>query len=106
VEKAQYALSIPLSEFRRLLICKNGFIDMFVKDPRQGIPKDEIDETAKTLGKEIKSYLRAIYEAVLPFCFDGCFNCVLIDKGCSLRNPLLKEWVVSRFVAEKMLKTL
>jgi len=106
VKKAQHALSIPLSEFRRLLICKDGFIDMFVKDPRQGIPKDKINETAKTLGKEIKSYLRAIYEAVLPFCFDGCFNCVLIDRGCSLRNPLLKEWVVSRFVAENMLNTL
>jgi hypothetical protein len=90
-------LAIPLSEFRRILMGKDGLFVNYVKTVGIG------DEDVDSLKKETKYYLHAIYESVIPFCFDGCYNCTMIDKGCSLRNPLLKEWTVSRDVAKLIL---
>jgi hypothetical protein len=103
-ERLYQVLSLPLSEFRRILYHRNGGLiaDMLSKD--YNIKDDKILVIARELYRDMKYYLNAIYEATVPFCFDGCYNCVLIEKSCSLKNPLLREWVVSRFMAEKILE--
>jgi len=103
-ERLYQVLSLPLSEFRRILYHGIGglIVDMLSKD--YNIKDDKILVIARELHRNMKYYLNAIYEATLPFCFDGCYNCVLIEKSCSLKNPLLREWVVSRFMAEKILE--
>ncbi|MCI4462789.1 MAG: hypothetical protein JHC30_01295 [Caldisericum sp.] len=94
-------LSLPLSEFRRLMLHKEGLIRDFLEEI---VRPTDIDKTERDFKKEVRYYLQAIYEYVVPFCFDGCYNCVQIDKGCSLKNPLLKEWVVSRNIANLILE--
>lgn len=94
-------LSLPLSEFRRLMLHKEGLIRDFLEE---SVRPTDIDKTERDFKKEVRYYLQAIYEYVVPFCFDGCYNCVQIDKGCSLKNPLLKEWVVSRNIANLILE--
>jgi hypothetical protein len=94
-------LSLPLSEFRRLMLHKEGLIRDFLEE---SVRPTDIDKTERDFKKEVRYYLQAIYEYVVPFCFDGCYNCVQIDKGCSLKNPLLKEWVVSRNIAKLILE--
>jgi len=94
-------LSLPLSEFRRLMLQKEGLVRYFLEE---SVRPTDIDKTERDFKKEVRYYLQAIYEYVVPFCFDGCYNCVQIDKGCSLKNPLLKEWVVSRNIAKLILE--
>ena len=94
----QHALSIPLSEFRRLL---GAFIAKAA-----GNTSTSTEEATKILYRVARHYLNAVYEYTVPFCFDGCYNCILIDKGCSVRNPLLKEWIVSRQIALKILESI
>lgn len=97
--KPQDALSVPLNEFRRML---NFFVDIIAD--KYGVPSSARSKAIDILKKDARPYLNAFYEYILPFCFDGCHNCILIDKGCSLKNPLLREWIVSRYVTEKILE--
>jgi len=55
--------------------------------------------------KSLRPYLDALYTATIPFCFDGCYNCVLVERQC-LSNPLSSEWVVSKSVARLILSEL
>ena len=41
----------------------------------------------------------------MPFCFDGCYNCVLLDKGCG-SSPLMKEWSSSKSMTRLILREL
>jgi len=57
---------------------------------------------ASLLRQGLKPHLEAIYMASTPFCFDGCYNCVLVERSC-LGNPLMREWVVSKSMARLIL---
>jgi hypothetical protein len=96
----QQALSLPLSEFRRLLV------PIITKAVAGSSATSSAEEISKLLHREIKHYLNAIYEYAVPFCFDGCHNCIMIDRGCGLRNPLLKEWTASRHIAARILESI
>ncbi|MCC6057010.1 MAG: hypothetical protein LM583_10075, partial [Desulfurococcaceae archaeon] len=96
----QQALSLPLSEFRRLLA------SIITKAVAGSSATSSAEEISKLLHREIKHYLNAIYEYTVPFCFDGCHNCIMIDRGCGLRNPLLKEWTASRYIVTKILESI
>ena len=52
--------------------------------------------------QRLKSHLQAIYITSIPFCFDGCFNCVLLEKRCN-SNPLTIDWLISKSVARLIL---
>ena len=54
------------------------------------------------LRQGLRPHLEAIYMASTPFCFDGCYNCVLVEKSC-LGNLLMREWVVSKSMARLIL---
>jgi hypothetical protein len=54
------------------------------------------------LRQGLRPHLEAIYMASTPFCFDGCYNCVLVERSC-LGNPLMREWVVSKSMARLIL---
>jgi hypothetical protein len=60
---------------------------------------------ANLLKQGLKPHLEAIYMASTSFCFDGCYNCVLVEKSC-LGNPLMREWVVSKSMARLILSEL
>jgi len=57
---------------------------------------------ASLLKQGLRPHLEAIYMASTPFCFDGCYNCVLVERSC-LGNPLMREWVVSKSMARLIL---
>ena len=81
-----------------------------IGDSGRALPLLEVRAIMKrSLGKErlesLKPYLEAIYTATIPFCFDGCYNCVLIERQC-LSNPFSSEWVVSKSVARLILSEL
>jgi hypothetical protein len=52
--------------------------------------------------QRLKSHLQAIYITSIPFCFDGCFNCVLLEKKCN-SNPLTIDWLISKSIARLIL---
>jgi ribosomal protein S25 len=52
--------------------------------------------------QRLKPHLQAIYITSIPFCFDGCFNCVLLEKRCN-SNPLTVDWLISKSVARLIL---
>jgi hypothetical protein len=57
---------------------------------------------ASLLKQGLRPHLEAIYMASTPFCFDGCYNCVLVERSC-LGNLLMREWVVSKSMARLIL---
>jgi hypothetical protein len=52
--------------------------------------------------QRLKPHLQAIYITSIPFCFDGCFNCVLLEKRCN-SNPLTIDWLISKSAARLIL---
>ncbi len=81
-------------------------------DRRMALPLLEVRSLAGKHWKEkgrqlgtLKPYLDAIYVASVPFCFDGCYNCVLVEKECP-GNPLSNEWTVSKSIARLILEEL
>jgi len=52
--------------------------------------------------QRLRPHLQAIYIKSIPFCFDGCFNCVLLEKSCN-SNPLTVDWLISKSVARLIL---
>jgi len=86
-------ISLPLLEVRvimedviRGLANRHGVNDNLLKQLKQGL----------------RPHLEAIYMASTPFCFDGCYNCVLVERSC-LGNLLMREWVVSKSMARLIL---
>jgi hypothetical protein len=83
-------ISLPLLEVR-----------VIVEDVIEGLANRH-GVNASLLKQGLKPHLEAIYMASTPFCFDGCYNCVLVEKSC-LGNPLMREWVVSKSMARLIL---
>jgi hypothetical protein len=52
--------------------------------------------------QRLRPHLQAIYIKFIPFCFDGCFNYVLLEKSCN-SNPLTVDWLISKSVARLIL---
>jgi hypothetical protein len=83
-------ISLPLLEVR-----------VIMEDVIEGL-KNKHDVDASILRQGLRPHREAIYMASTPFCFDGCYNCVLVEKSC-LGNPLMREWVVSKSAARLIL---
>jgi hypothetical protein len=83
-------ISLPLLEVR-----------VIMEDVIEGLANRH-GVNASLLKQGLKPHLEAIYMASTPFCFDGCYNCVLVEKSC-LGNPLMREWVVSKSMARLIL---
>jgi hypothetical protein len=83
-------ISLPLLEVRVIM---EDVIGGFAN--RHGVD-------ASLLRQGLKPHLEAIYMASTSFCFDGCYNCVLVEKSC-LGNPLMREWVVSKSMTRLIL---
>jgi hypothetical protein len=102
-----------------LLELKNSFEESFgLGDPNKGyltLPLLDIRPLIDSIISEkhkntnvreyIRPHMEALYISSIPFCFDGCYNCVLIDKGCN-SNPISKEWSVSKSIARLIIKEL
>jgi hypothetical protein len=83
-------ISLPLLEVR-----------VIMEDVIEGLAnRHGVD--ANLLKQGLRPHREAIYMASTPFCFDGCYNCVLVEKSC-LGNPLMREWVVSKSMARLIL---
>jgi hypothetical protein len=83
-------ISLPLLEVRVIM---EDVIDGLAN--RHGV-------NSNLLKQGLRPHREAIYMASTPFCFDGCYNCVLVEKSC-LGNPLMREWVVSKSMARLIL---
>lgn len=95
---------LPLSTSRRY-IYKTLLPDL-VKSRRntsRGAGKDK--ECTKEARRNLKHYVEQIYQASVPDCFDGCYNCILMDE-CGAPNPIIREWVVSKQAAKYILNHL
>jgi methyl coenzyme M reductase subunit D len=55
--------------------------------------------------QRLNPHFQAIYVTSMPFCFDGCFNCVLLEKNCN-SNPLTIDWSISKSIARLILTEL
>jgi len=55
--------------------------------------------------QRLNPHFQAIYATSMPFCFDGCFNCVLLEKNCN-SNPLTIDWSISKSIARLILTKL
>jgi methyl coenzyme M reductase subunit D len=55
--------------------------------------------------QRLNPHFQAIYATSMPFCFDGCFNCVLLEKSCN-SNPLTIDWSISKSIARLILTKL
>jgi uncharacterized protein YfbU (UPF0304 family) len=55
--------------------------------------------------QRLNPHFQAIYATSMPFCFDGCFNCVLLEKNCN-SNPLTIDWSISKSIARLILTEL
>jgi hypothetical protein len=62
--------------------------------------KNQLNESE--VKQRLRPHLQAIYIKSIPFCFDGCFNCVLLEKSCN-SNPLTVDWVISKSAARLIL---
>jgi hypothetical protein len=90
----------------------DGNITTPMLDTRPIIGKDvitnltqQLQESESVIRSALKPYMEALYIISMPFCFDGCYNCVLLDKGCG-SSPLMKEWSSSKSMAKLMLREL
>jgi len=90
----------------------DGNITIPILDARPIIEKDVITNLAQQLQENksvirstLKPYMEALYTISMPFCFDGCYNCVLLDKGCG-SSPLMKEWSSSKSMTRLILREL
>jgi len=63
------------------------------------------EKDRKIVERELRPYLNALYITKRPWCFDGCYNCVLIEKSC-MSHPLIRDWSVSKSVARLIISTL
>ncbi|MFZ8794459.1 MAG: hypothetical protein ACO2O2_11340 [Acidilobaceae archaeon] len=86
-------ISLPLLEVR-----------VIVEDVIEGLANRHgvNDNLLKQLKQGLRPHREAIYMASTPFCFDGCYNCVLVERSC-LGNLLMREWVVSKSMARLIL---
>lgn len=90
----------------------HGNIALPLLDVRPLLQRDVIPRIAKEVSKSesevkqiLKPHMEALYAMSVPFCFDGCYNCVVLDKGCN-SNLLSKEWSVSKSMARLILQVL
>jgi hypothetical protein len=83
-------ISLPLLEVRVIM-------EDFVRELASSHNVD-----VNSLRQGLRPHLEAIYMASTPFCFDGCYNCVLVERSC-LGNLLMREWVVSKSMARLIL---
>jgi hypothetical protein len=90
----------------------HGDLALPLLDVRPLLQRDVIPLIAKEIGKSecevkqiLKPHMEALYAMSVPFCFDGCYNCVVLDKGCN-SNLLSKEWSVSKSMARLILQAL
>lgn len=91
---------------------ENGNLALPLLDVRPLLQRDVVPRIAKKMNKsesEVRQILRphmeAFYTTSIPFCFDGCYNCIVLDKGCN-SNPLSKEWSISKSIARFILQEL
>jgi hypothetical protein len=86
---------LPLLDVRPLT---HDIIRHVINAAKGKISEDEVKQF-------LKPHIEALYTISVPFCFDGCYNCVVLDKGCN-SNPLSKEWSVSKSMARLILQEL
>lgn len=84
-DKLVYQLYLPRPELRRLIV---KIVDEY----------NAHSETKISL-EELRRYMPAVLEYIVPNCFDGCYGCV-VSRYCNVRNPLVKEWIVSKQMAK------
>lgn len=93
-------LYLPRDRYRRLLtktLLREAMASLISKQigGSQNVPPKTLRECEKEAKDAIKPYAPMLYEALVPYCFDGCFNCIL-SKNCGTRNPFTREWIVSK----------
>uniref|UniRef100_A0A7C4FCS8 Uncharacterized protein n=1 Tax=Ignisphaera aggregans TaxID=334771 RepID=A0A7C4FCS8_9CREN len=86
-----------LSEDYKLGDPQKGRLTLPLIDARVIISEDVINKLEDNAKNIIKHHLESLYVMAMPFCFDGCYNCIVLDKGCR-SNPLMKEWTVSKSI--------
>ena len=101
-------LYIPRDRYRRLLsktILREAIVSLTSKQLGgiQNIPPKTLRECKKRAMDTIKPYAPMLYEALVPYCFDGCFNCVL-SKNCSTRHPLARGWIISKSMLKILIR--
>ncbi len=99
-------LYIPRVDYRRVLI-KNILKRIIERElSKLGIKNPNIlDLCHKDAKRSIKAYVPMIYETSVPYCFDGCYNCVLL-KDCGSKHPIIREWIVSKAIMKIILQTI
>ena len=95
---------LPLSTSRRY-IYKTLLPDLVKSRGNETRDSGKDKECAKEARRNLKHYVEQIYQASVPDCFDGCYNCILMDE-CGVPNPIIREWVVSKQVAKYILNHL
>ena len=101
-------LYLPRDRYRRLLtktLLREAMASLISKqiDGSRNIPPKTPRECEKKAKDAIKPYAPMLYEALVPYCFDGCFNCVL-SKNCGTRNPFTREWIVSKSMLKILIR--
>ena len=96
-------LYISRVDYRRILVrtILRRIIERELK--RVGIKDTRIhDQCYRRALNNIKPYVPIIYETSVPYCFDGCYNCVLL-KDCGSKHPIIREWIVSKWAMKYLL---
>ncbi|MHA1609421.1 MAG: hypothetical protein ACTSUJ_05380 [Candidatus Njordarchaeales archaeon] len=66
------------------------------KDQSRRNTNKDIKDCIREIRRELLHvYERIILEEAIPFCYDGCYNCVLWED-CVHPSPLVKPWIVSK----------
>lgn len=98
LEKVKSMLYLPETEMRRL------YVKVLEKAVGAvNVHPDKLRDLRSKVRNYYKIYSPAILDYYVPRCFDGCFGCVM-SRECTVRNPLAKEWIVSKNAAVTILK--
>lgn len=91
-------LYLPRERYRRVLVKKILRQIVTTQLPSSG----SVSKCSKDVKSAVRPYAPMLYEAAVPHCFDGCYNCVLV-RNCGTRHPMTKEWLVSKSMMKILL---
>jgi len=94
-------------DYRRILskkLIKNiikNYLNNYIASGR--LSPEGLRLCSRNVKNHLKPYLPLLYESLVPHCFDGCYNCVII-KNCGTKHPIIREWVVSKSMTKLLLE--
>ncbi len=91
-------LYLPRERYRRVLV--NKILKQIVRNILSGA--GGVTKCKGRVKSAVRPYAPMLYEAAVPHCFDGCYNCVLV-RNCGTRHPMTREWLVSKSMLKILL---